>query len=68
VIFVEQESQKGIMIGRGGLMLKRIGTEARGELERFFGVPVFLGLTVQVRKNWRRDERALREFGFRLTS
>jgi GTP-binding protein Era len=68
MIFVEQESQKGIMIGRGGLMLKRIGTEARGELERFFGVPVFLGLTVQVRKNWRRDERALREFGFRLTS
>ena len=68
VIFVEQESQKGIMIGRGGLMLKRIGTEARGELERFFGVPVFLGLRVQVRKNWRRDERALREFGFRLTS
>jgi GTP-binding protein Era len=67
-IFVEQESQKGIMIGRGGLMLKRIGTEARQELERFFGVPVFLGLTVQVRRNWRRDARALHEFGFRLTS
>jgi GTP-binding protein Era len=67
-IFVEQESQKGIMIGKGASMLKRIGTDARRELERFFGVPVFLGLTVQVRKNWRRDERALREFGFRLTS
>jgi len=67
-IFVEQESQKGIMIGKGAAMLKRIGTDARRELERFFGVPVFLGLTVQVRKNWRRDERALREFGFRLTS
>jgi GTP-binding protein Era len=67
-IFVEQDSQKGIMIGKGGAMLKRIGTEARRELERFFGVPVFLGLTVQVRKNWRHDERALREFGFLLTS
>ncbi|MGH7356055.1 MAG: GTPase Era [Candidatus Rokuibacteriota bacterium] len=67
-IFVEAESQKGIMIGKGAAMLKRIGTDARRELERFFGVSVFLGLTVQVRKNWRRDERAQREFGFRLTS
>ena len=67
-IFVEQESQKPILIGRGGAMLKRIGTEARRELEAFFGIQVFLGLTVQVRKNWRRDERALREFGFLLTS
>ena len=67
-IFVEAESQKGIMIGKGAAMLKRIGTDARRELERLFGVSVFLGLTVQVRKNWRRDERALREFGFRLTS
>jgi GTPase len=67
-IFVEQESQKPIVIGRGGAMLKRIGTEARRELEAFFGIQVFLGLTVQVRKNWRRDARALREFGFLLTS
>jgi len=67
-IFVEQESQKGIVIGKGGGMLKRIGTEARQELERFFGIPVFLGLNVHVRRNWRRDERALREFGFLLTS
>ena len=56
------------MIGKGAAMLKRIGTDARRELERFFGVPVFLGLTVQVRKNWRRDARALREFGFMATS
>ncbi len=49
-------------------MLKQIGTEARGDLESFFGMKVFLGLRVEVRKNWRRDERALREFGFRLTS
>jgi GTP-binding protein Era len=67
-IFVEHESQKGILIGKGGSMLKRIGTEARRELERFFGIQVFLGLTVDVRRNWRRDPSALREFGFRLTS
>ena len=67
-IFVEQNSQKGILIGKGGAMLKRIGTEARRELERFFGIQVFLGLTVDVRRNWRRDPQALREFGFRLTS
>jgi len=67
-IFVEQESQKGILIGKAGAMLKRIGTEARRELERFFGIQVFLGLTVDVRRNWRRDPRALREFGFMLTS
>jgi GTP-binding protein Era len=67
-IFVEHDSQKGILIGKGGAMLKRIGTEARRELERFFGIQVFLGLTVDVRRNWRRDPNALREFGFRLTS
>jgi GTP-binding protein Era len=67
-IFVERDSQKGIVIGKGGRMLKRIGTAARLELETFFGIPVFLGLTVQVRPGWRKDERALREFGFLLTS
>jgi GTP-binding protein Era len=67
-IFVERDSQKGILIGRGGAMLKRIGTAARTELEAFFGIKVFLGLTVQVRRAWRKDDRALREFGFRLTS
>jgi len=67
-IFVERESQKGILIGRGGAMLKRIGMDARRELEGFFGIQVFLGLTVQVRRAWRKDERALREFGFLLTS
>ncbi len=67
-VFVEQDSQKGILIGRGGAMLKRIGTAARRDLEAFFGIHVFLGLTVQVRRNWRKDERALREFGFLLTS
>jgi GTP-binding protein Era len=67
-IFIERESQKGIIIGKGGQMLKRIGTAARQELERFFGIQVFLGLTVAVRLGWRKDARALREFGFMLTS
>ena len=67
-VFVEHDSQKGIVIGRGGAMLKRIGTTARRDLEAFFGIHVFLGLTVQVRRNWRKDEGALREFGFLLTS
>ena len=67
-IFVERESQKGILIGRAGAMLKRIGTDARRELEAFFGIPVFLRLTVHVRRAWRKDAQALREFGFLLTS
>jgi GTP-binding protein Era len=67
-VFVEQDSQRGILVGQGGQMLKRIGTAARQELERFFGIKVYLALTVQVRRRWRKDERALREFGFRLTS
>jgi GTP-binding protein Era len=68
IVFVEHTSQRGILIGRGGLMLKRIGTAARQELEAFFGIKVYLELAVQVRHNWRKDERALRELGFLLTS
>jgi GTP-binding protein Era len=67
-VFVEHDSQKGILIGAGGAMLKRIGQRARLDLERFFGIKVYLALTVQVRKNWRKDERALREFGLLVTS
>lgn len=67
-IFVEQDSQRGILVGHGGQMLKQIGTAARQELEKFFGIKVYLALTVQVRRQWRKDEHALREFGFRLTS
>jgi GTPase len=67
-IFVEHDSQRGILIGRQGAMLKRIGTAARRTLEAFFGIKVFLELTVQVRHNWRKDERALREFGLLRTS
>lgn len=67
-IFVEQDSQKGILIGKGGSMLKRIGSAAREDLERFFGLKTYLDLRVQVRRNWRKDPRALREFGLLLTS
>jgi len=67
-IFVEHDSQKGIVIGKGGMMLRRIGAGARADLERFFGVKVYLDLTVQVRRNWRSDAKALRELGFLLTS
>jgi len=67
-IFVERDSQKGILIGKGGATLKRIGTTAREDLERFFGIKVFLELAVSVRRNWRTDDRALKEFGFLLTS
>ena len=68
VIFVEQESQKPILIGRRGQRLKAIGQAAREELERFFGIQVFLGLWVQVRRHWRKDEQMLREFGDYLRS
>jgi GTP-binding protein Era len=68
IIFVERDSQRGIVIGKGGAMLKRIGAAARADLERFFGIKVYLDLTVRVRAEWRKDEKALREFGFLLTS
>jgi GTP-binding protein Era len=67
-IFVERPSQKAIVIGEGGRTLKHIGQAARRELEAFFRVPVYLDLRVRVRKDWRRDDRALRELGYRLTS
>ena len=62
-IYVEQESQKPIVIGRAGEMIKRIGTEARHDLERFFSCKVFLDLRVKVRPSWRDDERALDQIG-----
>ena len=63
-IVVEQESQKPIIIGRRGEMIKRIGTEARQELERFFGTRVFVDLHVKVRPHWREDDRLLDQLGF----
>lgn len=62
-IFVEQESQKAIVIGRGGEMIKRIGTEARQDLERFFDTRVYLDLRVKVNADWRNNDRALDELG-----
>jgi GTP-binding protein Era len=63
-LFVERESQKGIVIGKGGSMLKRIGTHARKEIEAVTGRKVFLRLRVKVLPGWRNDENALRQFGF----
>lgn len=63
-LFVERDSQKGIVIGKGGEMLKRIGTSARREIEAMSGRKVFLDLRVKVRKNWRNDDNALKNFGF----
>ena len=62
-IWVEHESQKPIVIGRGGEMIKRIGTEARQDLERFFDTRVFLDLRVKVNPDWRNNERTLDELG-----
>jgi GTP-binding protein Era len=67
-IFVERESQKAIVIGEGGAMLKKVGQAARRELEAFFGVKVFLDLRVRVRRDWRQDDRVLRELGYQRTS
>ncbi len=65
-IFVERESQKAIIIGKAGQKLKQIGTEARRELERFFGRNVFLELHVKVKKHWRDDEQTLRSLGYKF--
>src|SRR5262245_478995 len=62
-IFVERDSQKAIVIGKGGQKLKQIGTEARKDLEKFFGRKIFLDLHVKVRKNWRDDEETLKSLG-----
>src|SRR4051794_10360157 len=62
-IYVETESQKPIVIGRGGDMIKQIGTEARLDLEAFFGTRVFLDLRVKVNPDWRNNERVLDEIG-----
>ena len=62
-IWVENESQKGILIGKGGSMIREIGTGARGEVERELGGQVFLDLEVRVRDRWRRDDGALDRLG-----
>jgi len=64
LIYVEHESQKGIIIGKGGRGISRIGTEAREDLEQLLGKRVYLDLRVKVRKNWRRDLNQIRRFGY----
>ena len=64
-IHVAKDSQKGIIIGKKGAMLKEIGTRARLEMEKFFGAKVFLELFVRVAKDWTNDPRMLQEFGYR---
>ena len=64
IIYVERESQKGIIIGKGGEALKNVGTEARVDLERLLGGRVFLNLSVKVKKDWRRDAAQIRRFGY----
>ena len=65
-IFVERDSQKGIVIGRGAEMLKSIGTAARHEIEEMSGRKVFLELRVKVLKDWRKDENAMKRFGYKI--
>ncbi len=64
IVYVERESQKGIVIGKGGELAKAVGSEARPELERLFGAKVFLDLRVKVEKDWQRLDHALDRLGF----
>lgn len=65
VIYVERDSQKGIVIGKGGALLKQVGQLARQDIERLLGSQIFLELWVKVKKDWRNQERILRDLGFR---
>lgn len=64
VIYVERDSQKGIIIGKGGSMLKKVGTQARADIEAFFGKRVYLEMFVKVEPDWRNRDNKLREFGY----
>ncbi|MDE5745155.1 MAG: GTPase Era, partial [Paramuribaculum sp.] len=64
VIYVERDSQKGILIGKGGSKLKKVGIEARKDIETFFGKSVYLELFVKVEPNWRNRDNKLRSFGY----
>jgi GTP-binding protein Era len=66
IIYVERESQKGIIIGNQGKALKKVMTEARRTLERFFGKSIFLETFVKVDKDWRNSDKELRSFGYNL--
>lgn len=64
IIYVERNSQKGIVIGKNGSMLKRIGSSARKEIELFLGIKIFMRLWVKVKKDWRKDESSIKRFGY----
>ena len=64
IIYVERESQKGIIIGHEGSALKKVASDARRELEKFFGKRIFLEIYVKVDKDWRNSDRQLRRFGY----
>lgn len=64
VVYVERDSQKGILIGKGGSMLKKVGMQARADIERFFDKSVYLEIFVKVEPNWRNRDNKLREFGY----
>jgi GTP-binding protein Era len=66
VIYVERDSQKGIIIGKQGIALKKVATEARKSLERFFGKTVYLEVFVKVDKDWRNSDKELKNFGYQL--
>ena len=63
-IYCETKSQKGILIGKGGSLLKKIGTEARKDLEEIAQKKIFLGLNVNVEKDWRKKDKILKNFGY----
>lgn len=63
-ILVEREGQKGIVVGRGGSMIKKVGTEARADIERLLNCKLYLDLTVRVQPQWRRDAREIKKLGY----
>jgi len=64
ILFIERDSQKGILIGKAGSSLKKVGSEARKDLEAFFGKQVFLETHVKVADNWRKEKDKLKRFGY----
>ena len=64
-IYLEKDSQKGILVGKGGSMIKKIGRDARFEIERFMGFKVYLELQVKVKPKWRKDIKSLRKLGYK---
>ncbi|MBR4307386.1 MAG: GTPase Era [Bacteroidaceae bacterium] len=66
VIYVERDSQKGIIIGHQGVALKRVSSEARKSLEKFFGKSIYLEVFVKVDKDWRQSDRAMKSYGYNL--